>query len=97
MASKPALFNTLQRRHFFQRIRETDKLREDINGFCDQFATFGFRQQAGLQVKRQRALAVQCVQHLCREGGHSPVNQLPGSHQGVNVASLTQTAPLRES
>ncbi|MGQ7148589.1 hypothetical protein ACUOA8_60770, partial [Escherichia sp. SS-MK2] len=25
-----------------------------------------------------------------------PVNQLPGGHQGVNVASLTQTAPLRE-
>ena len=44
MTGKPALFNTLQRRHFFQRIRETDKLREDINGFCDQFAAFGFQQ-----------------------------------------------------
>ncbi len=42
MPGKPALFDTLQRRHFFQRIRETDKLREGINSFYDQFSAFSF-------------------------------------------------------
>ncbi len=52
MPGKPALFDTLQRRHFFQRIRETDKLREGINSFTTSSPRSAFGSKLALQVKR---------------------------------------------
>ncbi len=81
--------HTLQRRHFFQRIRETDKLREASMAF----ATSSPRSAFGNKLACGKAAA--CAGSPVRSaslppGWHSPVNQLPGGHQSVNVASLNR-------
>ncbi len=79
-----ALFNTLQRRHFFQRIRETDNCGKTSMAFATSSprSAFGSSWLAG----KAAACAGSPVRSASlRQGGHSPVNQLPGGHQGVNA------------
>ncbi len=81
-AGQPALFDTLQRRHFFQRIRETTNCGKASIAFATSSprSAFGANWLAGKAV----ACADSPVRSgFCRQGGHAPVNQLPGGHQGV--------------
>ncbi len=79
---KPALFNTLQRRHFFQRIRERTNCGKTSMAFATSSPRSAFA--ASWLAGKAAACAGSPVRSaLCRQGGHSPVNQLPGGHQSV--------------